>query len=308
MGKVVSVNVSEEKGTPKKAVPSIEIDATGVVGDAHAGVARRQVSLLSKESIDAFAAQMDRSIEAGEFAENITTTGVDLKEVGLFDRLTVGDVELEVTQLGKECHGDGCSIFRELGKCVMPKSGIFCKVLKGGAVIPGATVEHKPRIFKCLVITASDRAAAGSYEDLSGPEAEKLLAEYLSGRRWHPQVRRVLLPDDAAAIVGELEAFEAEEGDVAIVTGGTGIGPRDVTPEAVVSFCDKMIPGIMEAIRVKYGADKPAALLSRSVAASKGTMLVYAVPGSPRAVREYMTEILKTMEHAVLMLHQVDAH
>ncbi len=308
MAEVVSVNISEEKGTPKKPVESIEIDDLGVKGDAHAGAVRRQVSLLSKECIDAFAEKMGRNIENGEFAENITTHGIDLEKVGMFDRLYVGDVELEVSQIGKKCHGDGCAIFRDLGKCVMPDAGIFCKVISGGKVSQGSAVEHRPRPFKCLVITASDRASAGAYADLSGPEVEKHLSGHLAGRRWHPAVRRVVLPDDAVAIVEALEAFEEEGGDVAVVTGGTGIGPRDVTPEAVVSFCDQMIPGIMEGIRVKYGAEKPSALLSRSVAATKGTMLVYAIPGSVRAVSEYMTEILKTLEHAVLMLHGVDAH
>lgn len=87
-----------------------------------------------------------------------------------------------------------------------------------------------------------------------------------------------------------------------------GIGPRDVTPEAVCGFGDRMIPGIMEAIRAKYGSDKPNALLSRSVAGVKGTMLVYAIPGSVRAGREYMAEISTTLEHAILMLHGISAH
>jgi molybdopterin adenylyltransferase len=305
---VVSVNISTEKGTVKDAVPSIEVNEQGVVGDAHAGAWHRQISLLSRDVVDSFEKETGKTIANGAFAENITTRGIDLSSVAVLDRLTIGDVQLEVTQLGKECHGDGCAIFREIGKCVMPKAGVFCRVLKGGGIIPGAVIQHMARPFKCLIITASDRAKAGVYEDRSGPEVEKALSAYFEGGRWHPEIERHLVADDLATLISELEAFHGESGDVVVITGGTGIGPRDVSPEAVTTFCDKTIPGVMEAIRVKYGADKPGALLSRSVAGIKGRMLVYAIPGSVKAVKEYMAEILKTIEHAVRMLHGIDAH
>ncbi len=305
---VISVNTSAEKGTIKEAVPEITIDSRGVAGDAHAGDWHRQVSVLSRELIDGFQQQMDRTITNGEFAENITTRGLDLQTVGVMDRLRIGEAELEVTQIGKECHGDACAIFREVGKCVMPKEGVFCRVLGDGAVRPGDPIEHVLRPLRVLVVTASDRASSGMYEDRSGPQVEASLDAFFAGTRWHPEIRRHIVPDDIAVLVGVLASFAEEDGDVAIITGGTGIGPRDVTPEAVHGFCDKTIPGIMEAIRVKYGAEKPSALLSRSVAGIKGRMLVYAIPGSVRAAREYMEEILKTMEHAILMLHGINAH
>ena len=306
--KVVSVNISGERGTVKQPVPEAIIDARGLVGDAHAGDWHRQVSVLSRELIEGFQVQMDRTLGNGEFAENLTTTGLDLRAVGLMDRLKIGEVELQVTQVGKECHGESCAIFREVGKCIMPKEGLFCQVVKGGSVRPGAPVEHLPRPLKILVVTASDRASAGVYEDRSGPQVEASLNAFFVGKRWHPEIRRMLAPDDPSLLLEALRAFEREGGDVAVITGGTGIGPRDLTPEVVGEFCDTLIPGIMESIRVKYGADKPHALLSRSVAGFKGTMLAYAIPGSTRAVREYMEEILKTLEHAILMLHAIDAH
>ena len=91
-------------------------------------------------------------------------------------------------------------------------------------------------------------------------------------------------------------------------TGGTGVGPRDVTPDVVAALADKTIPGIMDAIRIKYGAAKPNALLSRSVAAVIRSTLVYTLPGSVRAVEEYMDEILKTLEHLIFTLHGLDLH
>jgi len=305
---VLSVNISVEKGTVKRPVPEIRIDELGVVGDAHAGRWHRQVSVLSRELMDDFQQQMGRTIGNGEFAENITTRGLDLGRVGVLDRLTVGEVELEVTQIGKACHGDACAIFREVGKCVMPREGIFGCVIRGGVVRPGTLIEHRARPLRIMVLTASDRASRGEYEDRSGPTVASALNAFFAGKRWHPQIRRSLVPDDAVALLEQLRSFEREQGDVVVITGGTGIGPRDVTPEVVCEFCDRTIPGVMESIRLKYGAEQPNALLSRSVAGVKGTLLVYAIPGSVRAVGEYMPEILKTLEHALLMLHASDAH
>jgi molybdenum cofactor synthesis domain-containing protein len=162
--------------------------------------------------------------------------------------------------------------------------------------------------MRAAVITMSDRASRGEYEDRSGPEAVAALEAFFSGTRWEAEVDRRILPDDAAKLGEVLAGLEQAGFSVVVVTGGTGIGPRDITPETVTAFCERTIPGIMEHIRLKYGNDKPNALLSRSVAGVKGGMLVYAVPGSVRAVREYMTEIVRTMDHAIMMARAVDAH
>lgn len=134
--KVLSVNISEKKGVIKKPVNEIIITEKGVKDDAHAGDWHRQVSLLAKESIDKFEEVLGRKLEFGEFAENITTEGITLYTMKPGDKLNIGDVELEVTQIGKKCHGDGCAIFSQVGKCVMPKEGIFAKVLKTGKIKP----------------------------------------------------------------------------------------------------------------------------------------------------------------------------
>lgn len=140
--KVLSVNISEEKGVIKKPVDKIDLNEKGVESDAHAGDWHRQVSLLAKESIDKFEEVLGRKIEFGEFAENITTEGITLYTMKPGDRLNIADVELEVTQIGKKCHGEGCAIFSQVGKCVMPKEGIFAKVLKTGTIKPGDEVVY----------------------------------------------------------------------------------------------------------------------------------------------------------------------
>lgn len=142
--KVLSVNISDKKGVIKNPVREIAITDRGVENDAHAGDWHRQVSLLAKESIDRFEEVLGRKLKFGEFAENITTEGIVLFTMKPGDKLKIADVELEVTQIGKKCHGDGCAIFSQVGKCVMPKEGIFAKVIKTGIIKAGDKIEYIP--------------------------------------------------------------------------------------------------------------------------------------------------------------------
>ncbi len=306
--KILSVNVSKEKGTIKHPVREITLNHLGVMEDAHAGVWHRQVSLLGKESIDRFSEQAGRPIAFGEFAENITSQGIGLVKTSPLDRFVGENVELEITQIGKECHGSSCAIFREVGHCVMPKEGIFARVIRQGSLKPGDVLEYVPRIIRIHVITLSDRASKGQYEDRSGPRIVDLLKKHFENKPRNIDVAYTVIPDDASSLKVLIERTVYDEVDVIITTGGTGIGPRDITVETVEPMLDKEIPGIMEMIRVKYGAEKPNALLSRGVAGLMAGTLVYTLPGSVRAVNEYMTEILKTLEHLIYMRHGLDVH
>jgi len=308
MMRIVSVNISREKGTVKTPVEEIRIDESGVEGDAHAGAWHRQVSLLSEEIITGFEAETGKTIRPGEFAENVTVRGIDLRSVCISDTFTSGTLEMEVTQIGKACHGEECAIFREVGKCVMPQEGIFCRVRKGGMLKPGDLMEHHPGAIRFRIITLSDRASRGEYEDRSGPRIRELLEDFLEGKRWRPEIEAAILPDDAAQLEAGLADAREAGVDVVFTTGGTGVGPRDVTPEVVTSLADKIIPGIMEHIRAKCAERNPNALLSRGVAAVMGKTLVYALPGSLRAVEEYMAEILKTLEHLVFTVRGMERH
>jgi molybdopterin adenylyltransferase len=305
---VVSVNISEKKGTIKKPVPSITLDKLGVKGDAHSGPWHRQVSLLAEESITKFSATAGRTINYGEFAENITTLGIAVHHTNPLDRFTIGNVELEVTQIGKKCHGDSCNIFKEVGNCVMPKEGIFCRVVSQGTIKAGDAISYSPRIFKILVITLSDRASAGDYEDRSGPVIGDRVQEYFDTLKWKYAISRQLIPDDPEMLRKILAQAKAAKTDIIFTTGGTGIGPRDFTPDVVKPLLDKEIPGIMELIRYKYGQEKPNALLTRAIAGVMGSSLVYTLPGSVKAVEEYTEEIFKTLKHSIYMLNGLDLH
>ena len=135
MGTVEAVCISEKKGMVKKEVPEIILEENwGITGDAHAGIWHRQVSLLAGESIDTVKKKMPH-LKHGVFAENIVTRGLDLMTLAIGDRLVIDEqVELEVTQIGKKCHNDGCAIKKATGDCIMPKEGIFTKVIRGGVV------------------------------------------------------------------------------------------------------------------------------------------------------------------------------
>lgn len=147
MGEVFSVNISLRKGTSKSSVKEVCVmEDVGIKGDAHAGFAHRQVSLLSWEDIEEQNSHLRRNqrsdlrLKPGDFAENITTKGIELSSLKIGDKIRIGSgTLLEVTQIGKKCH-DACEIFKKIGKCIMPKQGIFTRVLKGGNIGAGDVI------------------------------------------------------------------------------------------------------------------------------------------------------------------------
>lgn len=165
-----------------------------------------------------------------------------------------------------------------------------------------------PEPVKIHIITLSDRASRGEYQDLSGPEIKSLTEQYFASKELACDIETSLIPDDPHQLDTIVDEQVRHEVHVIITTGGTGIGPKDFTPDVISKKLDKEIPGIMDMIRVKYGMEKPNALLSRSVAGVIGKTLIYVLPGSVKAVREYCAEILPTLSHSLKMLHGIDDH
>ena len=197
MARVVAVNISEKKGTFKYPVSQACLKQDfGIVGDAHAGKWHRQVSLLAQESVDKMTALGVKDLTPGKFAENITTEGIELCVLLIGTRLSIGEALLEVTQIGKECHGD-CQIFEQVGMCVMPTEGIFAKVLKEGTIKAGDEIVILPSI-RVAILTISDKGFKGEREDMSGPA----LAEALKA---HATINQMLIvPDELAMIKSTL--------------------------------------------------------------------------------------------------------
>lgn len=303
-----SVNISEKKGIIKTPVDSIHLTNIGIPQDAHRGSWHRQISMLGKESIDKFSGESSRKYSYGEFAENITSKGMEVYKTNIFDRFSNDQVELEVTQIGKKCHGAGCSIYKEVGNCVMPKEGIFLRVRKEGYLKPGDVLSYLPKSYKVKIITMSDRASQGIYEDRSGPKLVQATDDFFKKSNRISSIENDIIPDESHLLSEAITSAVDAGTDIIFTTGGTGIGPRDITPDTIGPMLDRGIPGIMELIRVKYGMEKPNALLSRGIAGVINKSLVYTLPGNPKAIHEYTTEIFKTMDHAMRMIHGISNH
>ena len=292
MGKVISVNISERKGTLKYPVEQIELKINhGIVNDAHAGDWHRQISLLDLSSFDRMDNKASVALRPGIFAENITTEGIDLWHLPVGTRLEIGKTLLEITQIGKECHRH-CQVFQQVGDCVMPREGIFVKVIKEGTIKAGETIKIIPTL-RVAILTVSDKGSTGERVDLSGPA----LAEALQGKA--SVMVQDIVPDDFEQIKRKLIEYAEQGLDLVFTTGGTGFAPRDNTPEATMAVVERPAPGIVEAIRAQSLKITPFAMLSRATAGIRGKTLIINFPGSPKAALECLEVFLPVMNHAV---------
>ena len=302
MGKLIAICISEKKGTQKKPVESAVLKADhGIEGDAHAGNWHRQVSLLGLEKIENFRAR-GADVEFGAFGENLIIEGFDFRNLPVGTRFKIGDALLEMTQIGKECHTH-CAIYHLVGDCIMPREGVFAKVLAGGEIRLGDEVIEIPpqtdRPFTAAWITMSDKGAKGQREDKSGPLAGQLLMQ-----AGYDIIEQLLIPDDYETIQKELiRLADQRQVNLVITTGGTGFAERDVTPEAAESVCDRMTPGISEAIRAYSMTKTPRAMLSRAASGIRGKTLIINLPGSPKAVQESLEYVLPSLQHGLEILN-----
>ena len=301
MGKVIAICISTEKGTAKTPVSeAVLMQDWGIEGDAHAGKWHRQVSLLSLEEVEKF---RERGADAayGAFGENLLVEGFDLKTIPVGTQLMVGDALLCISQIGKACHSH-CAIYRQVGDCIMPREGIFAEVIRGGTIHPGDEVTILPadpnRPFTAAVITLSDRAFEGNYEDKSGPLVKDLLET--DGY----EVKEILLlPDGKEELAKELKRLsDQRQINVIFTTGGTGFSVRDLTPEATREVCDREVPGIPEALRSYSLTITKHAMLSRQTAGIRGRTLIINLPGSPKACKEELEYLLPSLKHGIGIL------
>ena len=339
-GKIVALCISEARGTVKHAVPQVKlIKDYGIEGDAHAGHWHRQVSLLSAEQVEAFnqriacsnahilekaklatldAKESDNIAEPGEtekaiiepaiegtFGENILVSGIDLRQLPVGSTLTAGAVILKLSQIGKECHSH-CQIFHRVGDCIMPREGVFATVEQGGVLSPGMPITvHLPAAdapLRAAVVTLSDKGSRGERVDTAGPRAAELLAA-----AGYEVVEQVLLPDVQAKIERELKRLaDSRQVDLIITTGGTGMAPRDVTPEATLAVATRSVPGIAEAIRAGSLAITKRAMLSRGVSVLRNSTLIVNLPGSKKAVEEALEIVLPVLEHGIRLAKGTD--
>ena len=304
MGKLLAICTSPERGTVKTPVPSARLTVEwGVEHDAHGGNWHRQVSLLSAEKIEQFRQKV--WVEYGAFGENLVVEGFDFRSLPVTSRFAIGDAVLEMTQIGKECHND-CVIRQQTGDCIMPREGVFARVVKGGEIHVGDDVTLLPPPedppLRAAVITLSDKGSRGEREDKSGP----LAAELLAGAGYTVE-ETLLLPDEETALKAQLiRLADGRQLNLILTTGGTGFSPRDITPEATMAVATRNAPGIAEAIRYHSLTITPRGMLSRGVSVLRGKTLIVNLPGSPKAVREDLEYLLPSLEHGVRIAAGLD--
>ncbi len=300
MGKIVGVCTSAKKGLKKKNVEKgVLIRNFGLEGDAHSGHWHRQLSLLANESVDKMRGQ-GLEVGCGDFAENITTEGLELYTLPIGARLRVGEkILLEVTQIGKECH-QHCEIYKQIGDCVMPREGIFVRVLEGGEIQAGDDIRREDYITVGVLI-ASDTCAAGQRQDGCCPVIEESV-QAVNG----VVLDYDIVPDDRDTIRAVLQQWADDRYlDVIFVSGGTGFSPRDITPEAILDVVEKEVPGIPEAMRAASMKITPRAMLSRATAGIRGKCLIIGLPGSPKAVKENLEAILPALPHGLEIMRGI---
>lgn len=301
MGKVVAVCTSDRRGIQKKDVSAGYFAADwGIDGDAHAGHWHRQVSLLSADKIAAFN-EKGAGVVPGAFGENLVVEGFDFRALPVGTLLRCGDVLLEMTQIGKECHSH-CEIYKKMGDCIMPREGVFARVLEPGEIHVGDEMVIEPRKgvrpWQAAVITLSDKGARGEREDKSGPA----IAERLE-KSGYEVVERLLMADEQAALRAALiRLCDQRQLDLILTTGGTGFSPRDTTPEATLSVATRLAPGIAEAIRAESMKITKHAMLSRGASVIRGKTLIINLPGSPKACMESMDVFMDAIPHAMGLL------
>ena len=301
MGKILGICISEKRGTAKHEIEeAVFVKDWGIEKDAHAGHWHRQVSLLSYEKIEEFR-KKGAQIGLGAFGENLIVEGYDFRNLPVGTRFQCGDVILEMTQIGKECHSH-CEIYKRMGECIMPREGVFAEVLQEGTIHPGDTVitcypdENRP--FQAAVITLSDKGAKGERVDESGPAAKEMLEQ-----AGYEVVETLILPDEPAMLKTQLMRLaDGRQLDLVLTSGGTGFSMRDQTPEATMAVADRNAPGIAEAIRYKSMAVTDRAMLSRGVSVIRKKTLIVNLPGSPKAVKESLGFILDSLDHGLKIL------
>lgn len=301
MGNVIAICTSDVRGIQKAPQDSAFFEKDwGIQGDAHAGNWHRQVSLLGAEKIEQFNAK-GAGVKPGAFGENLVVEGFDFRALPVGTLLRCGPVLLELTQIGKECHSH-CEIYKKMRDCIMPREGVFARVLEPGAIRIGDEMvleaRRSPRPWQAAVITLSDKGAAGLREDKSGPVIARRLRE-----NGYDVVEQLLLADEPEPLKEQLTRLaDQRQLDLILTTGGTGFGPRDTTPEAVLAVSHRNAPGIAEAIRAASMAITPRAMLSRGVSVIRGKTLIVTLPGSPKACAESMDAFLDVIPHGLELL------
>ncbi len=297
--KIVAISVSDKKGVKKSNVSEAVIKSNyGIEGDAHAGFLHRQVSFLSKESIDKMA-KTGFTVRPGDFAENIVVDELNHNSIGVGDILLINDIEFIITQKGKICHSP-CAIYYSTGDCIMPREGLFAIVKGDGIIKVGDEVIYKSKDkLTAAVITLSDKGFKNLRVDETGPKIIKYLNETFD----FSFIRYDLIADDKENLKYLLNDLATNQNiDLIITNGSTGVSERDIAPDVTAEIIEKRLPGFEEAMRMESFKKTPHAIISRAVCGIKKRSLIINLPGSPKGALENLSIISEAILHTISKL------
>jgi len=296
-GHLISVNLGKARGVPKHPVnKGTLIPEWGLEGDAHGGDWDRQISLFPIEAMALVPKIIRKTFEENAYSENLTIEGIPPEKLGHGTILTIGNTRIKILEIGKETFEPP-----ESGRpYIISREGRFGRVVKGGTVKPGDLVEVvdegtlDPEAPRVVLVTLSDKGAKGEREDISG----RFLNWYAT-RMGAAVLSSVIIPDEKNIIKETLVKGVEAKADLILTTGGTGLAPRDVTPDATLEVIDREVPGFAEAMRAESLKNTPHAMVSRAVSGIAEKTLIINLPGSPKAVAECMEVIFPALRHAI---------
>lgn len=300
MSEIHVISVSEKKGVRKTNVEQAYFENDlGIKGDAHAGKWHRQISLLALESVNKMK-EKGLDVKSGDFAENITTVGIDLLALPIGTNLKIKNLNLIISQIGKICHHH-CAIYYQAGDCVMPKEGIFAVVRGNGELAVGDKIENLGKKgISVVVVTLSDKGSIGEREDLTGPAIQKYIEENFETSF----IRRDMIADDKEKLEMMLKDLaDTQKFDLIITNGSTGVSPRDIAPDVTLPLIERRLSGFEEAMRMASFKIKNTAIISRAVCGIRGTSLIVNLPGSPKGALENFAIIAPAVNHAIEKIH-----
>jgi len=301
MANIYQISISEKKGVRKKNVDSARfVENFGIEGDAHGDSTwHRQISLLAVESIESMKAK-GFDVKSGDFAENLTTVGLDLLSLPIGSRLKINNIELVISQIGKICH-HRCAIYHLAGDCVMPKEGIFATVVGTDMLNKGDKIEILPKKGLSVgVITLSDKGAKGKREDQTGPA----IIKYLNEKFTISSTRLDMIEDDKTKLEANLKDFaDTQQFDVIITNGSTGVSSRDIAPDVTLPLIERRLLGFEEIMRAESYKLIKRAIISRAVVGIRGKSLIINLPGSPKAAIENLSFVADAIEHTVAKIN-----
>ena len=295
MGKIKSIYTGSRKGKLKKRVSQVSLKKNyGIIGDAHAGAGKRQISLLAEESIARLRGR-DEKIGIGNLMENLRTTGIELTSLLVGTKLEVGrTVLLEISEIGKHS-SKPIKVFAMPEGCLLPLNGVFAKVLKGGTIREEDKIEIVADTLTCGILIISDRSSRGERPDKTGPLVKECLNELKI-----TSVRYGIIPDEKEYISLVLVTWVDQGGvDLILTSGGTGFFSRDVTPEATRRILDKDAGGLSEMMRTEGAKSTKRAYLSRGVAGIRKKTLIINLPGNPQGARESLKIVSPILSHGI---------